>query len=337
MSFRANLSSALLLTMRTIFDKWLALHPPELQTMLRFPMGWVDADGLPDEQPAGKQIRPLLLMLCTAAAGGVWQNALPAAAAVEILHNFSLVHDDIQDDSHTRRGRPTVWRVWGKPNAINVGDALFTLSYAALSELDSAVLPEATFRQIWTIFNQTNLELIRGQYLDMRFETRPAVTADEYISMITGKSAALIAGCAEIGALIGGASTERAQAFHAFGLNLGIAFQIRDDILGIWGNPALTGKSAATDILSRKKSLPVLHGLRAAPRLAELYLSAQMSDDVVAEVIQILNDAGASDYAKTQEQHYADQAMQALERAQPVSPTGEMLADLTRQLLGRAT
>ncbi len=335
MTLLSRLHDSLSLTMRTVFDQWIGHHPTELQTMLRYPMGWVDMNGAPYDQPAGKRVRPILLLLCAAAAGGAWQNALPAAAAVEILHNFSLVHDDIQDDSHTRRGRPTVWRVWGKPNAINAGDALFTLSYAALSGLDPALIPSHIIHRIWTIFNRTNLDLIRGQHLDMRFENERVVSTDDYISMITGKSAALIAGCAEIGALVGGASDERAAAFYQFGLNLGIAFQIRDDILGIWGDPALTGKSAATDVLSRKKSLPVLHGLNTAPRLAELYLSPIMSDEVVGEVIRILSETGSSDYAKAQEQHYADLAVKALAQAQPSAPAGDLLTELTHQLLGR--
>ena len=155
---------------------------------------------------------------------------------MELLHNFSLIHDDIQDDSPTRHGRPTVWKVWGASNAINAGDALYTLAYCALERLSDTV-PADTVIKVWRIFNATTLELTRGQHLDMQFEHQTSVTVDDYISMIRGKSAALVAACAQIGALIASGDDELAARYAEFGLNLGIAFQIRDDILGIWGDP----------------------------------------------------------------------------------------------------
>lgn len=326
---------SLSLTMRNIVDKWTKAQPGALQTMLRFPFGWVNQDGSAYDRPTGKRVRPLLLLLSTSAVGGNWHSALPAAAAVEILHNFSLVHDDIQDDSFTRHGRPTVWRVWGKPHAINAGDGLFTLAYAALAELPLHGVPLETANTAMQLFNQTNLELIRGQFLDMSFEVQPTVSTDEYISMITGKSAALIAACAQMGALIGGASSEQAALFREFGLNLGIAFQIRDDILGIWGDPALTGKSAATDILSKKKSLPVLHGLSLSPALVECYQAPEMTDSLVEQIVNLLTSVGSLDYANQLELQYAERALLALEQAKPLGTAGAELTALARQLLGR--
>ncbi|MDZ4767511.1 MAG: polyprenyl synthetase family protein [Chloroflexota bacterium] len=324
------------MTMRISADRWLQAHPDELQTMLRFPLGWVDETGASYDRPAGKRIRPLLLLLCAEAAGGSSEHALPAAAAVELLHNFSLVHDDIQDDSDIRHGRPTVWRIWGKANAINAGDGLFAFAYAVLSEMIEVGVPAGVAGTVWQIFNATNLELIRGQYLDMRFETQSDVATSDYLSMIAGKSAALIAACAQMGALLGGADTQRADSFYEFGLHLGLAFQIRDDILGIWGDPALTGKSAATDILSRKKSLPILYGLERDARLKSLYQSETMTPEVVAEVMQLLDRLGASDYAKAQEELYVERAMDALSRANPVGAAAILLDTLTQQLLGRS-
>ena len=220
-------------TMRSVVDNLTLPNAPEFGIMLRYPLGWVDETGATYEGSTGKRLRPTLLMLCAEACGGDWHQALPAAAAVELLHNFSLVHDDIQDDSPTRHGRPTVWKLWGKPDAINVGDALFSLAYIALEGLAEAGVERSIVLRAWSIFNATNLELTRGQHLDMRFELQETVTVDEYISMITGKSAALLAACTQLGALIGTGNERLANRYRDFGLNLGIAFQIHDDILGI--------------------------------------------------------------------------------------------------------
>lgn len=288
---------------------------PDFGVMLRYPLGWVNEHDQPYNQPTGKRIRPLLLMLAAEAVGGEWQQALPAAAAVELLHNFSLIHDDIQDDSSLRHGRPTVWKIWSVANAINAGDAMFVLAYSAMQHLSSTRIPPSTILDIWGIFNRTNIELTRGQHLDMRFEKQAHVTVDQYLSMIAGKSAALVACCAQIGALCGGAAPAVAEAFAQFGLNLGLAFQIRDDILGIWGDPSTTGKSAATDIISRKKSLPILYGLERSPLLVALFGRDSFGDDEVAAAVAILDELGAQQYTIEQETLYYQRALDALARS----------------------
>lgn len=310
-------------TMRAIVDS--APDAPEYKTMLRYPLGWVNADGAPYITPTGKRIRPIVLLLAAESAGGNWKDALPAAAAVELLHNFSLIHDDIQDDSEIRHNRATVWKVWGRANAINAGDAIFVLAYRALEWLTKTT-PAAIALECWKIFNTTNLELTRGQHLDMRFEHQSNVTVDEYLSMIRGKTAALVAASAQIGALIGSGSTEIAAQYGEFGLNLGIAFQIHDDILGIWGDPDVTGKSAATDILSRKKSLPVLYGLAQSAELAAVYQRTAFSDADVTEAVQLLDAVGAQSYTRQNEADYYDRAIESL----PQSDKGdsERLKDL---------
>ena len=213
-----------------------APRAPGFNVQLEYPMGWVDADGYPVHLSGGKRIRPLLLLLCAEATGNAWEPALPAAASVELIHNFSLVHDDIEDASPLRHGRPTVWQQWGLENAINTGDALFALAYTAMGHLHGRV-PDSVAVKAYAILNETNLLLTRGQHLDMRFERQPVVTVDEYLTMIEGKSAALLAAAAQLGALIGSGDSDAAAIYHRFGTNLGIAFQIRDDILGIWGDP----------------------------------------------------------------------------------------------------
>lgn len=299
--------------------------------MLRYALGWEDENGQPYSVPTGKRLRPFILLLCATAVGDDWQRALPAAAAVELLHNFSLIHDDIQDNSPLRHNRPTVWKVWGVANAINAGDAMFVLSYAALADL-SETLASSQLVPIWQLFNATNIDLTRGQHLDMHFESQAMVSVEQYVSMIHGKSAALIATAAQLGALIVSGDPERAAHFADFGLNLGIAFQIHDDILGIWGETSVTGKSVATDIESRKKSLPVLYGLHHDTVLESLY---QQPDLNVAAVVERLESCGALEYTRAQEQTYYDRAMIALDAAQPRSEIRPILDEFVQFLFQR--
>jgi geranylgeranyl diphosphate synthase type I len=303
--------------------------------LLEYPLGWVTADGALREQPGGKRVRPLLLLLCAEAAGGDWQAALPAAAAVELLHNFSLIHDDIEDASPLRHGRPTVWKQWGVANAINAGDAMFALAYSALARLADTT-SDAVALQAWIIFNQMNLDLTLGQHLDMRFETQTGVTTDDYLGMIEGKSAALLAASAQMGALIGGANAQTAEHYRQFGLNLGLAFQIRDDILGVWGDPEVTGKSAATDILARKKALPALYGLAHSDELRALYERDSFDDADVLRAVALLDAAGAREYAAGLEADYHQRALAALEAAHLAGDAARALSGLLDALLGRA-
>ncbi len=303
-------------TMRQVVDT-VPDNAAGLDVMVRYPLGWVDEHNRPYSGTTGKRIRPLFLLLCNEAAGGDWHQALYAAAAVELLHNFSLVHDDIQDDSPLRHNRPTVWKIWGRANAINAGDLLFALSYTAMQHLTLANLSSQVIAKAWAIFNQTNLELTRGQHLDMAFENREQVSVEEYVSMISGKSAALLATCAQLGALIAASNEDLAASYAEFALNMGIAFQIRDDILGIWGDPSVTGKSAATDILSKKKSLPALYGLSRSARLSELYRREQLTEADVQEAVQILDSLDTQQYVRMIETDYYDRSIAALNQANP--------------------
>lgn len=320
--------------MRQIVDV-IATQTPGFGVMLRYPLGWVDEHNQPYEHATGKRIRPLLLLLTTEAAGGDWRAALPAATAVELLHNFSLIHDDIQDNSPKRHGRPTVWKVWGEADAINAGDALFCLAFHALERLSNNDVAPQTVLNIWRVFNSMTLELTRGQYLDMHFEKQPIVTTEQYLSMISGKSAALVSACAQIGALIGSEDAVLAGEYAEFGLNLGIAFQIHDDILGIWGDPAVTGKSAATDILSRKKSLPVLYGLAQSPALVEIYRRETFTEADVIEAVKVLDSLNAQQYTREQETLYYQRAEAALQRANPQGEAAKWLQRFVEALFQR--
>ena len=320
-------------------ETWMQVHFKQevtntsLVRMMQYAMGWTQANGKPYDKPTGKRLRPTLLLLVVESFGGDWQQALPAAAAIETLHNFSLIHDDIQDRSITRHGRPTVWQVWGENHAINAGDAMFSLAYTFLAKLQ-ANYPIDLVLAVWETFNQTNLELTRGQYLDMQFENETYVATDEYISMISGKSAALIAACAKIGALLATNQYYVAESLSTFGLNLGIAFQIRDDVLGIWGDPQVTGKSAASDIVTKKKSLPVLYGLEQSEELQTLYQRQEFDKATVTEVLNLLNSIQSQEYTVAQEALYHQRAITALEEI-PDTTLSEDLRDFVDRFFRR--
>jgi geranylgeranyl diphosphate synthase type I len=229
--------------------------------MARYHLGLVDADfrrTTIDASLRGKRVRPGIAFLSCAAAGGDPRNAAPLAAALELLHNFTLIHDDIQDESPSRRHRPTVWKLWGIGQAINAGDALFAASQLGLLRMTALGLsPDLTLR-LAASFNQMTIEIVEGQVLDLGFEGRDDVSADDYLRMIAGKTSAIVRFAAWAGALVGGASDKTANQFAEFGLALGLGFQIRDDLLGIWGASSTTGKAEADDIRRRKQSLPIL-------------------------------------------------------------------------------
>jgi geranylgeranyl diphosphate synthase type I len=298
-------------------------------------MGWVDANMTPITIYSGKQIRPLITLLTCQAAGGEWRQALPAAAAVEIIHNFSLVHDDIEDDSPTRRGRDTVWKLWGVPQAINTGDAMFALAHLALNGLVERGVPAKVVVHALRRFDDTCVRLTQGQHADMDFETRAEVTVAEYLEMITGKTAVLLSHSTELGALISGADPETVQNYAQFGRHLGLAFQVIDDILGIWGSETKIGKSASTDITTRKKTLPVLYGLEQSAPLRRLYASAETGDDFVAQVVAELNNVGADVYAKEKAIAYSNSALAYLQAADPQGTAGVALYQLADMLLKR--
>lgn len=300
--------------------------------MLTYHMGWTGEGAGPEA--TGKRIRPLMVLLSAAACGADWKTALPAAAAVELVHNFSLVHDDIQDNSPKRRGRPTAWVRWGAPMAINVGDALFVISNQALIDLLESHPADRVVRAS-SILHDTCLDLTRGQFLDMSYEERHDLSVDDYWPMVGGKTAALLAACCHIGALLGGADETRQESYRAFGFDLGLAFQVQDDILGIWGDEAVTGKSAASDLVEGKNSLPVLYGLSRGGQFAERWKQGPIQPEEVAQVAQWLVDAGGYEYAQSQAKQWTDKALQSLESAAPQGQAGETLIGLAHKLLKR--
>ncbi|MEZ4512678.1 MAG: polyprenyl synthetase family protein [Chloroflexota bacterium] len=311
-------------------------NPDAFYGMIHYHMGWADEQLQPLTVKSGKNIRPVLCLLICQAAGGNWEQAVPAAAAIEILHNFSLVHDDIEDISPTRRGRPTVWTLWGKPLAINTGDAMFALAHLALARLADRGVDTARVVRALRRFDEVCVQLTQGQHADMSFETRSEVGVNEYIEMITGKTAVLISLCAELGALVAGCDDETIAHYATFGRNIGLAFQVIDDILGIWGDEALIGKSTSTDITTKKKTLPVLFGLERSQPLRQLYAETQETNQqFVTEVTALLTQNGADVFANERAEYYSQTAVSHLEAAQPTGPGYTALNQLVEMLLNR--
>ncbi|PWH18206.1 MAG: polyprenyl synthetase [Anaerolineae bacterium] len=300
--------------------------------MLTYHMGWSGEGAGPEA--TGKRIRPLLVLLSAAGCGADWNAALPAAAAVELVHNFSLVHDDVQDNSDKRRGRPTVWVKWGVPMAINVGDALFVLANQAVLDL-SARYPAEIVIKAARILQETCLDLTRGQYLDMSYQGRRDLQIEDYWPMIGGKTAALLAACTAIGALLGGADDPTQQAYRSFGHSLGLAFQVQDDLLGIWGDEALTGKSAASDLVEGKNSLPVLVGLSKRGKFAARWAQGPIHPEEVQEVADLLASESAYGYTYEAAKQMTDLALNSLRVADPQGEAGAALFELAEKLLSR--
>jgi len=300
--------------------------------MLTYHMGWTGEDAGPEA--TGKRIRPMLLLLSTSACGADWQSALPAAAAVELVHNFSLVHDDIQDNSDKRRGRPTTWVKWGMPMAINAGDALFVLSNQAIDDLKENYLAGAVVK-VAEILHNTCLELTRGQFLDMSYEERNDLLVEDYWPMISGKTAALLSACCHIGSLLGGADESKQDTYRSFGHYLGLAFQVQDDILGVWGDESVTGKSAASDLIEGKKSLPVLAGLSANGKFAARWKQGPIRTEEVQDLARVLANEGGYEAAMDAAKQMTDLALMSLREADPEGEAGAALFDLADKLLKR--
>ncbi len=283
--------------------------------MVRYHLG-LDGSGA----AAGKRMRPLLGLLAYASIAGDYAAALPGAAAVELGHNFSLVHDDIEDGDRERRHRATLWSVYGVPQAINAGDMLFSLSRVALHRLTDLGFSDAKVLRLMRLYDETCVALCEGQFIDISTsETDNPMSVDLYFDMIGRKTAALIAASIEAGALLASDDETVIGRYRAFGWDLGIAFQLNDDLLGIWGDERKTGKEP-TDIARKKKTLPVIYAFEHAdpasrPRLAELYSSEAPTPAEVAEIVAILEACGARDYTREAARRHRDAALASLDAA----------------------
>lgn len=295
-------------------------------------MGWTDVDGSESESPAGKRLRPTLTLLAADAAGGHPERAMPVAVSLEYVHNFSLIHDDLEDQDRIRHHRPTVWAVWGEPTAIVSGNAMLKIADKAMQRLaDHDIAPDVILEAQYSL--TTNyLRMMEGQYLDIQFESLATVTVEQYLDMIERKTGALIETAVSLGSFVGrpgGPDRTFSAGLRSVGYELGRIFQIRDDILGVWGGQE-TGKPVGADIERKKKALPAVHALNMAEgaakeRITEIFAKDELVGSDVEDALQVMEDLDTQEYC----QSLADERwLRARSVLQSLDLAGETASDI---------
>jgi geranylgeranyl diphosphate synthase type I len=316
--------------------------PTSLRRVARYHFGWEQADGTAAAGHAGKAIRPALVLAAVRALGGAPELAVRAAAAVELVHNFTLLHDDVMDRDTTRRHRPTAWTVFGVADAILAGDALQALAQRLLAEDPHPAARPAAARIAACV-----MELCEGQVVDVALERREPdqVTLDECLVMAEAKTGALLGCACAVGGLYAGAGEEEVAALDGFGRQAGLAFQLIDDVIGIWGDPARTGKAAGADLAVRKKSLPVVAALASgtpeAGELAALYGVVGPDDGPPKEgeleaMALVVERAGGRDWAQLHAADRMSRAVHQLSRAVPAPEAADGLLSLAEFVTRRS-
>ncbi|WP_024804103.1 polyprenyl synthetase family protein [Nocardia sp. BMG51109] len=288
--------------------------PGPLDAVAKYHIGWADSDGNP-ARATGKAIRPALTLLSARAAGGRPVRAVPAAVAVELIHDFSLLHDDVMDGDRTRRHRPAAWTVFGTGTAVLTGDGLLALASDLVASVPVPTAP--------VVLARTLMDLCRGQAADTSFEQRSDVTLADAIATAENKTGGLLGAACQLGALTAGADPGAGLCYWEFGRQLGMVFQLVDDLLGIWGDSRRTGKPAGADLARKKQTLPVVAALAsdsaAGKRLAQLYRSARVPDQrAVGEAAMLIEQAGGRDWVRTEIPRRWKRAFDSLAEADPV-------------------
>jgi geranylgeranyl diphosphate synthase type I len=312
----------------SFFEK---LPDDDITNIIRYHMGWLNRDFQSEEGYKGKRLRPFLCSFVCKLTGGNIEESYPAGIALELIHNFSLIHDDIQDRDILRRGRETVWSIWGEPQGINIGDAMIFLAYNAIIE---SSLPVEKKYKLLTLLNNSVLKLCKGQFLDVSFEKRDSVNIDEYIAMVEGKTSAMFEASAGMG-IISAGKEELLDSFLEFGKNLGIGFQIYDDILGLWGDPKVTGKPVGSDLLQNKKTYPIILGMNQLPSLVPLILKEKKNKEEVESIISEFEKRGIRNQCKERASFYISKAREIIEELAIEQKSKELLLEFTYYLAER--
>ena len=306
---------------------------PSLRTPAEFHFGWTDVDGTPTAANNGKRVRPALVVLGAEAVGGDAEAAIPGAVAIELIHNFSLIHDDIMDGDRMRRHRRTVWDVYGGADAIIAGDALQTLAYDVLLD-DPGPRHVAATRRL----TAGTEAMIAGQAQDSALDRSDDATLAQCMTMAAKKTGALLAQATAIGAVLGGADEATTAALERFGAELGLSFQAVDDVLGVWGDPSVTGKPVGSDLRSRKKSMPVAMALSAGGAMATAVrraFAAEMTEESVQRLATELHAYGVRAQVEALARTHLERALAAL-HSRPLDPAGTAeLEELARFIVHR--
>jgi geranylgeranyl diphosphate synthase type I len=307
---------------------------PEIARIAGYHFGFVDADGRPSDGDGGKAVRPALALLSAEAVGAPPELALSGAVAIELVHNFSLLHDDVMDHDLERRHRPTAWAVFGLGQAIVTGDALMVLAQEVVRES-----PAPGRSKAGRALASATASMIAGQAEDLSFEGRLDVSVDECLRMMANKTGALLSCASSIGAILAGASDDAVAALSDFGLHLGLAFQAVDDLLGIWGHPEVTGKPVASDLRAHKKSLPVVSALASSSpdrdRLFHVLSNGSLSEDLLVEAAALVERCGGRDGALEEAERQLQEARAALGRVPLVAEAREQLDEIAAFVAAR--
>jgi geranylgeranyl diphosphate synthase, type I len=319
----------------TVIGGWIAELDGDLGRMCGYQLGLCDLDGRPTGTIAGKLVRPAFTLACARAAGGDPADAIPAAAAIELLHNASLIHDDIMDGDLLRRHRPTVWAEFGESAAILAGDALIAVGFEVLAGHRHPLTAQAV-----ADLARTLRLLAHGQQDDLRFESERTVTVSDCMAMLMNKTGTLLGCACRLGTMYAGVPAGWADSFGRFGSHLGVAFQLVDDLLGIWGDPGTTGKPAGSDIRARKKSAPVTAALAtrtvAGRELSTLYNNGKpLTDEDVTRLAELVEQAGGLAWTQAQARRHLAAAWDHIARLD-LDPGGRAeLTELTVSLADR--
>jgi geranylgeranyl diphosphate synthase type I len=335
------LTESIRATMQAAFPQPAAPELAEFYQTIEYHLGWRDETLAPATAGTGKLIRPVLSILACRALGGIDAHVLPLAAALQLLHDFTLIHDDIEDHSPQRRGRPTLWSIWGVEIGINAGDGLFAIAHRALYGLVDAGVAPRTVLVVIRAFEETILRICEGQHLDMTGEGRFDIGEERYLQMIRGKTAALLEAATGLGARLATDDYAQIEAMGTFGDALGMAFQMQDDMLDIWGDPQQTGKPFAADLLQRKMSLPVVHAYQHAGSdreiIERIYRQEQVSRADVDELLALLERTGSRAHVAALANREHERALSALAAIRPADQAAmRALHDLAESLLHRA-
>ena len=315
-------------------DKTLPLY-----NMIGYHLGWKDENGKPIKSNSGKYIRASLCLFSCEAISHDYAKALPAAIALELMHNFSLIIDDIQDRDIERRNRPTVWKIWGQPQAINAGMAAFILARMSLTRLQASGIGVEKELQIYKLLDTISIKSLEGQFLDIDFEGKPAISINEYIRMIKLKTGTPIAGSMQMGACLGTEDNKLVELFQEIGMNLGVAYQIPDDVVSIWGESIKTGKLTGSDIYNRKKTFPFVYTMgnchdEAKKELADIYETGEFDENNLNNITNIYDSVGIPKLAQSIIGEYAATAWQKFEGLKLTPDYNNAMAEFMELLIG---